>query len=131
MHDKPLIAGGLLVFVALITFPIWYNLAGGEAAKPPKLQLPKQEKDCVAPVEYMRKSHMDLLMVWREDAVRKGIRTYKAYDGKTYRISLTQTCLKCHEDKAEFCDKCHSYEGVNPYCWECHFAPKEKGRAAG
>ncbi|MGD8893899.1 MAG: menaquinol oxidoreductase, partial [Desulfobacterales bacterium] len=35
------------------------------------------------------------------------------------------TCLDCHEEKAEFCDKCHNYASVSPYCWECHIDPKE------
>ena len=29
-------------------------------------------------------------------------------------------CLDCHKNKSNFCDKCHDYMGVKPYCWECH-----------
>lgn len=45
--------------------------------------------------------------------------------GKTYYKSLQQTCMNCHSNKTEFCDQCHNYMGVNPYCWDCHIAPKE------
>jgi len=39
--------------------------------------------------------------------------------------------MKCHSNKKEFCDKCHNYMAVVPYCWSCHIAPKEeKGAGA-
>jgi hypothetical protein len=56
--------------------------------------------------------------------VREHNRKFVAFDGKTYTISLTQTCMKCHTSKAEFCDRCHEYAGVTPYCWDCHIDPK-------
>jgi hypothetical protein len=34
------------------------------------------------------------------------------------------TCLGCHKNKSEFCDRCHSYSGVDPYCMDCHVLPK-------
>jgi len=129
MRDRGIILGGLVIFLCLITFPVWYNVAAGTTSKAPDLKLPAQEKNCVAPVEYMRKSHMDLLMDWREQAVRQNIRTFKAFDGKTYTIDLTQTCLKCHASKADFCDRCHDYAGVKAYCWDCHIDPKQVQRS--
>ena len=42
-----------------------------------------------------------------------------------YDISLAGTCMKCHSNKAEFCDRCHDYAGVSPDCWSCHVAPQE------
>ena len=115
MRDRELIIGGLVVFLAVITFPVWYNLAAGSTAKPPDLKLPTAEKACVAPTEYMRASHMDLLITWRDEVVREDNRTFKAFDGKSYTKSLTQTCMKCHSSKADFCDRCHDYAGVKPY----------------
>ena len=130
MRDRGFIIAGLLVFLALITFSVWYDLAAGTSSKPPELKLPTNEKDCVAPLETMRTSHMEILMTWRQEVVRQGLRTYKAYDGKTYTMGLTKTCLKCH-DKEEFCDRCHTYAGVTPYCWECHVDPKLAQRSKG
>jgi hypothetical protein len=46
--------------------------------------------------------------------------------GKEFEMSLQKTCMKCHTNKAEFCDKCHNYASVRPYCWDCHIEnPKE------
>ena len=72
----------------------------------------------------MRADHMQLLVAWRDESVRQAQTTYVASDGKKYDISLTGTCLKCHS-KEKFCDRCHSYAGVQPNCWSCHTAPKE------
>lgn len=124
MRDRGIILGGLALFVVLITFPVWYNQASGTSAKGPEPKLPTREKHCVASVEYMRTSHMDLLASWREEVVRRSGRTFVAFDGTTYPMSLTQTCLKCHGSKADFCDRCHQYAGVTPYCWDCHIDPK-------
>jgi hypothetical protein len=68
----------------------------------------------------MRASHMRLLADWRERAVRRGVRTYRASDGREFEISLSGTCLKCHLDKTKFCDRCHEYADVSPGCWDCH-----------
>ncbi len=119
MRDRELIIGGLIVAVGLLTSPVWINVAGGTKTGPPELKRPT-EKHCVAPLEYMRSSHMTLLTTWREEVVRTGERRFVAYDGATFEKSLTQTCLKCHGAKADFCDRCHDYAGVKPYCWECH-----------
>jgi hypothetical protein len=131
MRDRLLIYAGLVVFLGLITSPISYNLMARRTAKGPDIRLPAQEKRCVAPVEYMKTSHMKLLLEWRDDVVRRNVRTYAASDGKAYAMSLTGTCLeKCHTDKAEFCDRCHSYAGVQgPYCFDCHVDPKEVKRS--
>jgi hypothetical protein len=124
MRDRGIILGGLVLFLGLLTFPVWYNLAAGTTSKGPEPKLPIQEKSCVAPLEYMRTSHMDLLVTWRDAAVRRHDRAFTAYDGRHYTISLTQTCMKCHASKADFCDRCHSFAGVTPVCWDCHIDPK-------
>jgi len=128
MRDRGLIIGGLAVFLAVITFPVWYNLAAGTGSRPPQLKLPVQEKECVAPVTYMKTSHMQFLIDWREGAVRNNVRTFTAYNGKSYNVSLTGTCLKCHVSQADFCGRCHDYAGVTPHCWDCHSDPGQAGR---
>jgi hypothetical protein len=126
MRDQGIIYGGLAVFLGLLTFPVWYNLAVGATAKPPDVRLPVREKQCVAPVEYMKTSHMTLLMNWRDEVVRRQVRSYTAFNGKKYNMNLTETCLSgCHSNKAEFCDRCHGYVGVTgPYCMDCHIDPR-------
>jgi hypothetical protein len=74
----------------------------------------------------MKAEHMQLLDVWREAVVRRGERTYVSPDGKEYDMSLSNTCLDCHANKTEFCDRCHNYASVQPYCWDCHIDDKLK-----
>ena len=125
MRDRGVIYSGLAIFLALATFPAWHNLLARVNAKGPELRLPASEKQCVAPVAFMRTSHMDLLIDWRETVVRTGARDFTALDGKHYNMSLTRTCLGCHTNKVEFCDRCHAYAGVSgPYCWDCHNQPR-------
>jgi hypothetical protein len=126
MRDRPVIYAGLLVFLGLATFPLWRDLAAGVTTAGPRQQLPAHEKVCVAGSPYMKSSHMKLLLDMREQAVRQGNRTYVGLNGRTYTISLSNTCLKeCHGSKTKFCDRCHDYAGVSPACWSCHLDAKE------
>ncbi len=125
MRDRIWIVAGLAVFVALITAPFWRARRDvGDLAKLPVLTLPANQTQCVAPVAYMRASHMKLLMAWRYQVVREDERKYVAFNGKVYQKNLTETCLGCH-NKEQFCDRCHAYAGVpSPYCWSCHNQPQ-------
>lgn len=130
--DRGKIFFGVFVFLVLMTFPIWLKVARGtgdqglplEASRRPRLVLPAGEKNCVEPAAYMRARHMDLLNEWRDAYVRDaaaGRTWHSKVDGRTHKMSLTGTCLKCHE-KAGFCDRCHNYMGESPYCFTCHHA---------
>lgn len=130
MRDRGVIIGGLVLFLGLMTFPFWYNLASGTVRAAPELARAAQERDPFGSVEFMRASHMDLLMSWRDEVVRQQQRTVVGLDGKTYARSLTQTCLGCHTSKADFCDRCHAAASVELSCWECHIDPKQSQRAA-
>jgi [DsrC]-trisulfide reductase subunit J len=124
MRDRVLILAVLFAFLVLVTFPFWWDAFAKATSRGPEPVLPVKEKTCVAPAEYMKTSHMKLLIDWREQVVRYNNRTYTAYNGKSYKMSLTGTCMGCHTNKAEFCDRCHNYAGVNVYCWDCHIDPK-------
>jgi hypothetical protein len=127
MYDTGKIAAGLLIFLALITYPIWHNKVVGQAAGQPVLEKPIGETRCVESTAFMRASHMDLLNRWRDEVVRTSDRIYVASDGRVFNKSLTGTCLKCHANRAAFCDRCHDYAGVKPFCWDCHLQhPEEK-----
>lgn len=132
MYDKGKIIIGIVLFLVIILSPLWYNAFTGKAGYVPELKLPADAKQCVEDTRYMKANHVDLLSRWRESTVREGIRTYTARDGKTYTISLTGTCMGCHADKAQFCDRCHDYAGVrSPNCWECHNVPKAAAAEPG
>ena len=129
MNEKKLIIAGLIIFVALATFPFWYNL--GKAAPAPEPVLTERAKtansgQCVMPTDYMKTEHMQLLDLWRHAVVRNTERTFVNPEGKTFQMSLSNTCMDCHANKPEFCDRCHNYVSVDPYCWDCHIEnPKE------
>ncbi|KJS31789.1 MAG: menaquinol oxidoreductase [Desulfatitalea sp. BRH_c12] len=121
MNDKKWIVLGLILFVGLFSFPFWFNV--GKAAPAPEVVLTEQAKaakECVMPTDFMKTEHMQLLDVWRLKVVRDGVSQFVNADGKEFDMSLSNTCLDCHSNKAEFCDRCHNYASVNPYCWDCH-----------
>jgi hypothetical protein len=127
LYDKEKVIAGLIIFIVIVTFPFWYN--HGKAAPVPEPQLtPKarMEKTCILPKEEMRTEHMKILDDWRHTVVRDAKRLYTARDGKEYMMSLSNTCMDCHSKKSEFCDRCHNYANVDPYCWDCHIYPEEK-----
>ncbi len=122
MYNSDKVIPGIIIFVLLVTFPIWLN--HGKAVSAPKPELPKGE--CVESKSYMRSHHMQLLNEWRNLAIRDGMRTYVASDGDKFWISLQNGCMKCHQSKKKFCDRCHEFAAVKPYCWNCHIPPETK-----
>ena len=123
---------GVVVFFVLAAFPFLYNMGKATAKPHPKvdtpeiLALPKAERKCVESKAFMSAEHMQLLNDWRDEALRHGKRVYVSSSGKSYNISLQNTCLHCHSNKKKFCDQCHNYMAVKPYCWDCHFPQKEE-----
>ena len=73
----------------------------------------------------MTTQHMKMLDQWRNEVVRDSERFYTSSTGKMYEKSLQNTCMECHSNKSKFCDQCHNYIGVDPFCWDCHIEPKE------
>ena len=77
---------------------------------------------CIAPVEVMRRTHMEQLSHQRDKTLRLGERGTK--------VSLNG-CIECHASKANgsvlgtnenFCQSCHAYVAVKLDCFECHQA---------
>jgi hypothetical protein len=107
-----------------MTFPFWVNI-GAAPFKAPELEKPKDFKECVESAAWMKAEHMTLLNEWRDMVVRDGIHEYHSRaNGQEYLISLSKSCMKCHDNKEKFCDKCHDSVEVSPYCWDCHVEPK-------
>lgn len=129
MYDSRKIIAGLVIFIFLLTIPVWYNAfsRGGR----PTLDKPTGECGlCVLPKNEMKATHMKILDKWRDEVVREGSRYYEhkcANSETSMRLkSLTEGCLTsdCHKSQANFCDKCHIYVGVTNYCWDCHIIPE-------
>jgi hypothetical protein len=132
MYDSAKVIFGLLAFLAIVTFPAWYDMSTGAVERPPELERAARGEQCVRDTLYMKGNHMHLLNEWRDAVVRDGNRFETGTEGRTgpngeatYERSLTKTCLGCHVNKDKFCDRCHAYAGVEPYCWNCHVDPKE------
>jgi hypothetical protein len=133
MYNANKIIPGLIIFLGFATLPLWYNHGKAAPAPQPKIDTPVIEKmakkQCVLPKAEMRGGHMQLLNDWRTEVVRNGQRIYVAADGMKYNMSLQNECMRCHSNKSQFCDQCHTYAGLyketEPYCWTCHIAPKE------
>lgn len=129
MRDTGKVLLGLVVFAGVVTAPAWYAIGRG-TGRPPELEKPTGATRCVEPTPVMRARHMEILNGWRDAVVRADQRVYVASDGQRYQISLTGTCLRCHGDPAKFCDRCHAYAGVEPFCWDCHQRGKKVLTAA-
>jgi hypothetical protein len=140
IFDRNKIIAGLVIFLVIITVPLWKNLRKTVAAPTPSLDTPvikklaDKDKKCIMPTDWMRANHMQMLIDWRENVVRVNERKvttsrgreFVSPDGKKYLASLTNTCLECHSNKAQFCDQCHNYAAVAPNCWGCHLETGKK-----
>ncbi len=131
MYDGGKITAGLIIFLLIVTFPFYTNIGKPVAKVKLDLNTPViqqlEVKECVEPKTFMRAEHMKLLDEWRDAAVRDGSRIYVNSKGKHIGINLQKGCMNCHSNKDKFCDVCHIYTGVKPYCWSCHFV-REEGR---
>lgn len=126
MYDGGKIWILLLIFLVLLLFPLWYQKGNAVSAPEPELTaMAKEAGKCIEPKEFMTTQHMKMLDQWRNEVVRDGERYYTNSEGKTFYKSLQVTCMECHSNKSKFCDKCHEYAGADPFCWDCHLAPKE------
>ncbi|MCA1944268.1 MAG: sulfate reduction electron transfer complex DsrMKJOP subunit DsrJ [Desulfovibrio sp.] len=124
MYNAKYIMPGLVIFLGLITFPLWFNVLSCTRYEAPQLALPEDQQECIIDAKVMRAEHMTLLNDWRDKYVRDGEITFTAANGKIYDMSLMNTCMSCHTNKEQFCDSCHTKNSVYPYCWECHIAPR-------
>jgi len=114
----------VLFSIAALALPVVADT--GRVPKPTlTIEVPGQ---CVAPVEEMRRNHMEMLKHQRDRTMRMGER-----DTKT---SLN-ACIQCHASKTNgsvlggrdnFCESCHAYVAVKLDCWDCH-QPKANYKA--
>ncbi|MDD5175585.1 MAG: hypothetical protein PHQ05_04085 [Sterolibacterium sp.] len=87
--------------------------------------------ECVAPLEVIRRTHMDLLKHQRDKTLRYGEHGAK--------IKLNG-CIDCHASKKtgsvlgsqeNFCQGCHAYVAVKLDCFECHQPKNGMVKSAG
>jgi len=140
MYKVGKIIASLIIFVAILTFPFFYNMGKANAGPDlPTYAASANLQQCVEPAEYMRANHMQLLNQWRNADVRDGKSIYINSQGKSFDISL-ESCVECHSTQAtkntvgvnnpalktsdQFCVSCHHYASVEPTCWSCHSGPE-------
>lgn len=116
---------GIIIFALFFLSPLWINFTMGKGKALPKPELPKEEKKCIEDTNYMKAYHMKLLDSWRKEKVRTGKVYFINTEGKIYKMSLQRTCMKCHNSKEKFCDRCHLTLITHPDCWNCHISPEE------
>lgn len=123
LYNAKAVYAGIAAFLVICGSPFWAGI-GSYDYKKPEVTLPANETQCVESAAFMKAEHMQLLNEWRDQALRADTRTYISASGSKWDISLQNTCLKCHNNYEEFCDKCHKTNNVDPYCWTCHVLPK-------
>ncbi len=123
MYNSDKVIVGIVIFILFFAMPFWLNF--GRAKPLPKPELPLDTKECVESREYMRANHMKMLVDWRNKKVREGQVYYINSQGKFFKMSLQNTCMKCHKNMEKFCGRCHITASVHPTCWKCHIAPEE------
>ncbi|MBU2552021.1 MAG: cytochrome C [Proteobacteria bacterium] len=151
-----IITGLVIAIVILTFPFWWNMGSAMPPAPDPKLaDKAKAAGQCIYSKAYMKTSHMQVLDDWRNMVVRDGVRytllqpggdpiemqvikegrsrlmaatnhLQLGAKGSQYEMSLQNTCMDCHSSKKEFCDQCHNYASVSPFCWDCHVEPEEK-----
>ena len=130
MYKPTKIIIALVIFLAIVTFPIWSSI-GSDSVSPdveisldtPAINALGDDASCIYDTDYMRANHMKVLSEWKVEVVRNGNRMIVTEYGREYLASLENTCFECHSNYEDFCLKCHEYSNVDPSCWECHLEP--------
>jgi len=127
MGDRGRIGLGLGVFLLLVGYPVWSAFASSAETERPVLARAADSVEgtgCVEDTAVMKATHPQILNAWRTAVVRDGERTWVSPTGRAWEMSLTGTCLKCHDNSADFCTRCHDWADVKPTCWSCHVVPE-------
>jgi hypothetical protein len=124
------LAVGVLSAVAALAAIGSPAAVAGEGRTPKPVVTIESPGKCVAPVEEMRRNHMDMLKHTRDKTLRDGVRGMK---------TSLNGCIECHASKKtgsvlgsneNFCQSCHAFAAVKLDCWDCH-QPKANYKATG
>ena len=119
-----ILGGGLVVLPGQVANAEGQGFNGSALLAGLLPDIPKGKgNSCIAPTDFMRRNHMNLLKHDRDETVHFGNRQVKA--------SLKE-CVSCHavngvdnkpitvENPKHFCRACHDYAAVKIDCFECH-----------
>ena len=65
MYDGNKIIPGLIIFLGIMTYPLWHNTVSGKTGYIPKPKAPADQKECIEPKAFIRVNHKALLEDWR------------------------------------------------------------------
>ena len=125
-----ILGGGLVVLPGQVAVAEGKSFNGSAVLAGILPDIPKGKgNSCIAPTDFMRRNHMNLLLHDRDETVYFGNRQVKA--------SLKE-CVTCHavngadntpitvEDPKHFCRACHDYVAIKIDCFECHASRPEQ-----
>lgn len=130
--DRRLLAIGIPALIILI--PLVYSVGAWAVATAgptdePFLERPDARfEECVRDTEYMRFSHMTLLLETR-DGIRVGergdiglsrLRPGTVIPTSTVESASRAYCSDCHASRERFCNQCHTAVNLNLDCFSCH-----------
>lgn len=117
MYKGGRIIASLIIFVAVLSFPFFYNM--GKANAGPEVD-PQQLAylQSIEPALNMTASHPQLFNQWRDQLVRDGKTVYINSEGKKIDINIEK--LAASGPSGQFCVSCHEYTAVKITCTSCH-----------
>ncbi|WP_088186428.1 sulfate reduction electron transfer complex DsrMKJOP subunit DsrJ [Desulfosporosinus sp. FKA] len=123
MYKGGRIIASLVVFVAFLGFPFFYNM--GKANAEPKnlaenIKLIESTQHDIEPASWMIANHMKLLDQWRQAYVRDGQTIYVNNRGEKFPININTWSNTVGANSNQFCITCHNYVGVQLNCFSCH-----------
>jgi len=124
----------VVIPIVIIIIPFVYSvgawalsLAGSDE---PFLEMPDaQFEECVRDTEYMRFSHMTLLLNSRTEVIRLGNRGDIGLSRLKPEAAITRVsggdesrayCSDCHTSRERFCNQCHNSVNLYLDCFSCH-----------
>ena len=124
----------VVIPVVIIVLPFVYSVGAwavslAAPSDEPFLEMPDaQFEECVRDTEYMRFSHMTLLLQARNE-IRSGDRGDIGLSQLKPEAAVTRVsggdesrsyCSDCHTSRERFCNQCHNSVNLYLDCFSCH-----------
>ncbi len=123
----------VVIPAVIIVLPFAYSVGAWalslSADDEPFLERPDERfEECVRDTDYMRFSHMTLLLETR-DGIRIGdrndiglskLKTEHAAQAVRTGDETRSYCSDCHTSREQYCDQCHTSVNLNLDCFSCH-----------
>ena len=114
------------IFAVVILLPLGISALGLDVSRNPEIPdvflepVDLKWENCIRDSTEMRFHHMDVLKEIRDKVIRFGIRDEVTLAG----------CGTCHQNRDQFCDRCHTAASVTLDCFGCHYYPESSSERA-